>query len=112
MTKVQDKKNKKDARHKRIRAKIKGTKTRPRLSIFKSNKNICAQLIDDTTGAVLVFVLYPGKNIKAAYSAGELLAKKSLEKKIKQTVFDRGGYKFHGTILALADGAKKGGLEF
>lgn len=95
-----------------MRAKIKGTEKRPRLSIFKSNRYICTQLIDDITGTVLVFDLFLGKNAKAAFEAGAMLAKKASEKKIKKIVFDRSGYKFHGTILELAKGAKKGGLEF
>lgn len=96
-------------RHKRIRAKIYGSKERPRLSIFRSNKYIYAQLIDDDAGKTLVSVYYALKN---AEKVGESIAKKALEKKIKTIVFDRGGYKYHGRVKALAEAARKEGLKF
>lgn len=113
--------SKRQIRHKRVRAKILGTKERPRLSVFRSNKYIYAQLIDDKTGKKIIFAneteLNPpagGKAIKTerAHQLGELLAKKAMDNKIKKVVFDRGGYKYHGRVKALADGARKGGLHF
>ena len=107
----QNKKLKKDRRHRRIRAKVFGTLSRPRLSVFKSNKYIYAQLIDDENGKILANTS-SDKDIKSAYEVGKSLAKKATEKGIKEVVFDRGGYKFHGAILELAKGAKEGGLIF
>ncbi len=104
------KKLKREIRHGRIRAKIKGTAERPRLSIFKSNKYIYTQLIDDENGKVLVEA--SDRDLKSAYEVGKLLAKKATDKGIKEVVFDRSGYKFHGTILELAKGAREGGLKF
>jgi len=97
-------------RHRRIRAKIKGTAKRPRLSVFKSNKYIYTQLVDDENGKILVAA--SDKNLKSAYEVGKLLAKKAADKGIKMVVFDRSGYKFHGAILELAKGAREGGLKF
>lgn len=106
MTKIQNRVR----RHKRIRAKIKGTAERPRLSVFKSNKYIYTQLVDDENGKTLVAA--SDKNLKSAYEIGKLLAKKAAEKGIKKAVFDRSGYKFHGAIAELAKGAREGGLKF
>ncbi len=105
-----DKQLKKIMRHRRVRAKIKGTEKRPRFSIFKSNKHFFTQLIDDTIGKTLVSA--SDKNLLSPYEVGKLLAKKAIDKGIKKVVFDRGGYKFHGAILELAKGAREGGLEF
>lgn len=110
MTKIKNRKIKKQIRHRRIRAKIKGTEKRPRLSVFKSNKYTYAQLIDDENGKVLASVL--DRDIDSVYEAGKLLAEKAVAKGIKNVVFDRSGYKFHGKILELAKGAKDGGLIF
>lgn len=96
-------------RHKRVRAVIKGTSERPRLSVFRSNKYIYAQLIDDVKSITL---LSAGGAKKTASKVGENLAEKALEKGIKKVVFDRGGYKYHGQIRNLAEGARKGGLKF
>ncbi|MDO8443693.1 MAG: 50S ribosomal protein L18 [Candidatus Azambacteria bacterium] len=109
---TRNKNTKRIARHKRIRAKIFGTSERPRLSVFKSNKYIYAQLIDDENGKTLVASFVLDKGVKSAYNLGESLAKKATDKKIKKVVFDRGGYKFHGKILELAKGAREGGLIF
>lgn len=112
-------------RHKRIRSKVKGSESRPRLSIFKSNKYIYAQVIDDISGATLTQARdlseqeikkvgvkdFKGKTA-AAYKVGRLIAKRALEKGINQVVFDRGGYKYYGRIKAFAEGARKGGLKF
>jgi len=106
-------------RHARVRSKIKGTADCPRLDVFRSLQNIYAQLIDDTTGTTLVaasstekeFTEYGG-NKDAAKKVGELLAKRALEKNIKDVVFDRGGYVYHGRVQSLAEGAREGGLNF
>lgn len=108
---------KKEARHKRIRAIIKGTAERPRLSIFKSNKHFYIQLIDDTSGKTLTSVsdreIKSNKdNMASAKELGEILAKKALDLGFKSIVFDRGGYKFHGAVLEIASGAREGGLKF
>lgn len=106
-------------RHKGIRGKISGTASRPRLNVFRSLKNIYAQLIDDANGETLVsastaekdFVDYGG-NKDAAHKVGELLAERAAKKEITNVVFDRGGYIYHGRIQQLAEGARKGGLKF
>ncbi|MBU3925900.1 50S ribosomal protein L18 [Patescibacteria group bacterium] len=121
MLKKKIKINKRQIRQKRVKAKISGTKERPRLSVFRSNKYIYVQLVNDQTGKKIVHVnekelnpLANGKStkIERSYQLGELLAKKALDNKIKKVVFDRGGYKYHGRVKALADGARKGGLQF
>jgi large subunit ribosomal protein L18 len=106
-------------RHKRVRAKINGSSECPRLCVFRSLKNIYAQIIDDTTGLTLVsassldkdFNGYGG-NTNAAKEVGMLVAKKAIEKGIKEVVFDRGGFVYHGRVKELADGAREGGLQF
>lgn len=115
---------KRQIRHKRIRAKIKGTGQCPRLNVFRSNKYLYLQLIDDQKGRTLAAV--DDRKIKLkkgdekglsfkkakAFAAGKLLAEIALKKKIKQIVFDRGGYKYHGRVKAAADGLREGGLKF
>ena len=101
---------KRQMRHKRVRAKISGTSERPRLSVFKSNKYIYTQLVDDENCKILVAA--SDRDLKSAYEVGKLLAKKAADKGIKKVVFDRSGYKFHGLILELAKGAREGGLKF
>jgi len=103
----------------RIRKKISGTTERPRLTVFRSNKQIYAQVIDDITGATLVTIgslkLEPapdGNKSARAEKVGEAVAQACIGKGIKQVVFDRNGYIYHGRVKALADGARKGGLEF
>ena len=107
---------KRDRRHKKIRAKVFGTALRPRLSVFRSNKYIYAQLIDDDAGKTLVAtssVKALGKTVlEKAKAAGLELAKLALEKKIKAVVFDRGGFIYTGKIKVLAEGAREGGLVF
>lgn len=100
-----------DRRRARIRAKLKGTKNRPRLSVFRSNKHIYAQLIDDLEGETLA-AASGGADISAAAEVGKDLAKKALKSGIKKIVFDRGGYKYHGRVKAVAEAAREGGLEF
>jgi len=107
-------------RHTRIREKISGTAYVPRLNVFRSNKNISVQIIDDETGVTLVSAsssdkdlkLTNGSNIEAAIKVGESIAKKAKAKKITKVVFDRGGYLYHGRVKALADAARENGLEF
>lgn len=115
------KKEKKERRHRRVRAKIKGTSERPRLSIFRSNRHLWAQLIDDTRGNTLVSANSKesaGKqkksspSLKKAEDLGRTIAERALKKKIGKAVFDRGGYKYHGLVKAVAEGARKGGLKF
>lgn len=117
MNKSQIKAEKRARRHKRIRAKIAGTKDMPRFSVFKSNKFIYAQLIDDTSGKTLAsfssFQLKgKGKKTEQSKEVGKGLAKIALEQKIKKVVFDRGGFLYTGRVKALADGAREGGLIF
>jgi large subunit ribosomal protein L18 len=110
------------SRKSRVRAKLSGTAARPRLSVFRSNNHIYGQLIDDEGGTTLVSAsdLVLGKKLKTAgkkkteisQEAGEELAKKARVKKIKEVVFDRNGFKFHGRIKAFAQGAREGGLKF
>ena len=104
-------------RHKRVRAVISGTAERPRLNVFRSNKNISAQIIDDAAGVTLVAASSVtmegnGGNKEAARAVGALVAKLALEKGIEVVVFDRGGYIYHGRVQQLADGAREGGLKF
>lgn len=103
----------------RTRSKLKGTKDRPRLSVFRSNKYIFAQVIDDENGKTLISVSEKEltretklSKTEKAKSLGLLLAKKTLSKKIKAVVFDRGSYLYHGRVKALAEGAREGGLQF
>lgn len=117
MIKVQSKKELRTKRHMRTKD-IKGDKKCPRISVFRSNRYIYAQLIDDVNHKTLVSVstfgmnLEDGKNIAAATKLGELLAQKASEAKIKTAVFDRSGYVYHGRIKALADAARNAGLKF
>jgi len=93
----------------RVRSKIFGTGKRPRLSVFRSNKSLYAQIVDDEKGITLV----AAKGVKTTgEKIGEELAKKAIAKKIKKVVFDRNGFRFHGRVKSLAEGARKGGLEF
>ena len=109
-------------RHVRVRKKVKGTAERPRLNVFRGLTNIYAQIIDDTTGNTLVAAstldkslkgkLEFGGNIEAAKEVGKMVAERAIEKGIKQVVFDRGGYLYHGRVKELAEAARAGGLEF
>ncbi|MFX4263059.1 50S ribosomal protein L18 [Pelotomaculum propionicicum] len=109
-------------RRERVRKKIQGTAERPRLNVFRSLQNIYAQIIDDENGRTLVSIstlapelkgkLPSSSNSAAAAAVGQLLAQKAVEAGIKQVVFDRAGYVYHGRIKALADAARAGGLEF
>ena len=107
------------ARHSRIRKKIVGLPTRPRLNVFRSQQHIYAQIIDDVQGKTLVgcstqddsLKLKTGGTMVAAEALGKLIASRAIEKGIKQVVFDRGGYPYHGRIKAFADAVRSGGLE-
>jgi large subunit ribosomal protein L18 len=103
-------------RRRRVRAKVRGTATRPRLSVFRSNRGIAAQLIDDDAGHTLAAVTWtedPLKDLKKmeqATRAGALLAERAKAAGVERAVFDRGGYRYHGRVRALAEGAREGGL--
>lgn len=105
-------------RHERVRENIFGTKEVPRLNVFRSNKNISVQIIDDDAQATLVssssesLKLKNGSNIEAATKVGEDIAKQAKKKGITKVVFDRGGYLYHGRVKALAEAARENGLEF
>ena len=115
----QDKNKARQKRHLRVRNHIAGTAARPRLNVFRSLKNIYAQIIDDEKGVTLVsasskdkvFSQYGG-NVEAAKAIGAAVAKKALEKGITEVVFDRGGYIYHGRVAALAEAAREAGLKF
>ena len=117
-----DKNSNRIARHKRVRKKVFGTAERPRLNVFRSTNNIYVQIIDDVNRVTLASASTLDKEIKsavestgnkeAAKKVGELAAKRAIEKGIKQVVFDRGGYIYHGRIQELANGAREAGLEF
>ena len=115
----QDKNQARQKRHLRVRNHIAGTAARPRLNVFRSLKNIYAQIIDEEKGGTLVsasskdkgFSQYGG-NVEAAKAIGAAVAKKALEKGITEVVFDRGGYIYHGRVAALAEAAREAGLKF
>ena len=106
-------------RHKRVRAKISGTASRPRLAVYRSNAHIAAQVIDDVAGVTLVSASTHEKDFQgnggnkvAARAVGKVLAERANAKGITEVVFDRGGYLYHGRVSELADGAREGGLKF
>jgi len=127
---VLEKQKKRYRRHKKVRAKVFGTSKVPRLCVFRSNKHIYAQLVDDEKRKTILSssdqeskTQIKKKKIKEnqkpltgkvaiAYEVGKLIAEKALKEKIKEVVFDRGGYKYHGRVKALAEGARGGGLKF
>ena len=120
------KQQKQKRRHKRVRAKAFGTNKIPRLCVFRSNKHIYAQLINDEKAQIIAiasdFEVKKSKTgnknksftkkVSVAFKVGELIAQKALKKEIKKVVFDRGGYKYHGRVKAIAEGAREGGLKF
>ena len=116
----QDKNVVRKKRHARVRRNLFGTESRPRLNVYRSNKHIYAQLIDDVNGVTLAsastvdkeLTLDATSNAEAAKQVGELIAKRALDKGFKSVVFDRGGYLYHGRVKALADAAREAGLEF
>ncbi len=105
--------------HRRIRKKVRGTPERPRLAVFRSLRHIYAQVIDDTRGHTLAAAsslekgrTANGGNVQGAREVGRLIAERALAKGIRKVVFDRGGYRYHGRVKALADAAREAGLEF
>ena len=118
ITKI-NRKAERERRHARVRTKVSGTAECPRLAVTRSNKNIIAQVIDDTKGVTLAYASTLDKEIKtkaanteAAKEVGALIAKRALEKNIKTVVFDRGGFVYHGVIKEVAEAAREAGLEF
>ena len=114
-----DRKAERERRHARVRTKISGTAERPRLCVYRSNTNLYVQVIDDVAGVTLVSASTLDKEVKTKYAnkeaakeVGALIAKRALEKNIKDVVFDRGGYIYHGVVKELADAARNGGLNF
>ena len=103
-------------RRRRVRAKITGTAERPRISVFRSNRGISAQLVDDVTGRTLAAVTWTESDLRSlkrmdqAAKAGEALAKRAQAAGVQRAVFDRGGYQYHGRVKAFADGVREGGL--
>lgn len=120
MVNQKDKNKMRQKRHLRVRMNIAGTASLPRLNVYRSNKHIYAQIIDDEKGVTLVSAssndkelkLANGSNVEAAKQVGALVAKRALEQSITAVVFDRGGYLYHGRVQALADGAREAGLKF
>lgn len=108
--------DKRKIRHRRVRSKVIGTATRPRLSVFKSNKFVYAQVIDDEKANTIVSAdskkMNKGTMTEKAAKVGEEIAKVAKDKKVSEVVFDRGGYLYTGVVKSLADGARKGGLKF
>lgn len=112
---MKSKQEQRQRRHRRIRAKVRGTTARPRLSVFKSNRALYAQLIDDENAITLAGAMsraFKGSSAVKAKATGMEIAKKAKEKGIHAGVFDRGGYRYSGAVKALADGAREGGLKF
>ena len=114
-----DRKAERIRRHIRVRTKISGTAERPRLCVYRSNKNLFVQVIDDVNGVTLAQASTLDKEVKtkhankeAAKEVGALVAKRALEKNIKSVVYDRGGYVYHGVVKELAEAAREAGLEF
>ena len=113
-----DKNKTRQRRHMRVRNKISGTAECPRLNVYRSNKNIYAQVIDDVAGVTLVSASTLDSEVSGntkteqAASVGEVVAKRAVKKGIKEVVFDRGGYLYHGRVEALAEAARENGLDF
>jgi large subunit ribosomal protein L18 len=105
-------------RRRRVRAKVRGSAERPRLSVFRSNRGIQAQLVDDDRGHTVAAVVWTEPELRKlermdqAKRAGELLAERAAKAGVETCVFDRGGYRYHGKVKAFADGAREGGLRF
>src|SRR5947209_6204371 len=115
---VQTKQAQRLRRRRRVRAKVRGSAERPRLAVFRSNRGVQAQLIDDTAGRTLAAVAWNEQELRTlprmeqARRAGELLAARAKDAGAETCVFDRGGYRYHGRVRALAEGAREGGLRF
>ena len=115
MDKNKEKRIRNTRRHKKVRAKIVSNDNRPRLSVFRSNKAMFIQIIDDVLGVTLVSAasseVKAENKTKTGFELGKLIAKKAQDKKITKVVFDRGSYRYHGRVKAVAEGAREGGLE-
>ena len=115
---VQTKPAKRFKRRRRVRSKVRGNAQRPRLSVFRSNKGVFVQLVDDNAAKTVASVSWTEDELRKlspleqAKKAGELLAKRAKDAGVEACVFDRGGYRYHGRVQALADGAREGGLKF
>jgi large subunit ribosomal protein L18 len=115
---VQTKQQKRLRRRRRVRAKVRGTAERPRLSVYRSNRGLFAQLIDDDAAVTVAAVNWTEKDLRGlapmeqAKRSGELLAERARKAGVETCVFDRGGYQYHGRVAALAEGAREGGLRF
>jgi large subunit ribosomal protein L18 len=115
---VQSKPVKRLRRRRRVRAKVHGTAERPRLSVFRSNRGMFAQLVDDDSGRTLAAAQWTEADVRGlgrdeqAKKVGELLAQRAKEAGVETCIFDRGGYQYHGRVKALAEGAREGGLSF
>lgn len=122
MYKIYERNATRKKKHRRLRFQLTGTSEKPRLNIFRSNSQIYAQIIDDTVGTTMVAASSLEKDIQSEINGlnkketakfiGKLVAQRAVKKGIKQVVFDRGGYIYHGRVAALAEGAREGGLEF
>jgi large subunit ribosomal protein L18 len=114
---VLTKQQKRLRRRRRVRSKVRGTAERPRLSVYRSNRGMFAQLVDDHAGRTLAAVNWTEKELRAmdrmeqAKRAGEVLAQRASDAGVQSCVFDRGGYRYHGRVRALAEGAREGGLK-
>lgn len=122
MIKKESREEARQHRHRRVRKRVAGTPERPRLSVYRSNEHIYAQIIDDESGRTLCAAstidrelrgkLASGSNVDAARAVGNLLAQRAVAKGISKVAFDRGGYLYHGRVAALAEAAREGGLDF
>jgi len=115
MKKPQTREEYRRRRHFRVRKKVNGTAERPRLVVFRSEKHIYAQLVDDTVQRTLATVTdtgLEGKKVEKSFEVGKRIAERAKEAGVSSVVFDRGGYEYHGRVKAVADGAREGGLEF
>lgn len=115
---VKTQEQRRQRRRRRVRAKVRGTAERPRLAVFRSNRGLYAQLIDDDSGHTLAQANWSEADVRKLDAgerpkkAGELLAERAKKAGVEACVFDRGGYRYHGQVAALAEGAREGGLEF
>lgn len=119
MFKKEDRREQRQKRHLRVRKKVSGTTERPRFAVYRSEKNIYAQIIDDVKGVTLVSASSLdkdfeglGSNKEAARKVGQIIAKKAIDNGITEVVFDRGGFIYHGRVQELAEGAREAGLQF
>ncbi len=120
MKRIEDKKLRRSRRRKRVRKRLSGTSARPRMTVYKSNRHLYVQVIDDDAGTTIASATTQSKenagkvarSLEKASALGEKIGKKLQEQEIKTVVFDRNGYKYHGLVKAIADGARKAGVQF